>query len=79
MKTSLTAARHERPKHRLSALISLLLALLLAACGQRGPLYLPEPAPSDAGTPATEVTTGEAVDGEEEEGDGEAAADETTT
>jgi predicted small lipoprotein YifL len=79
MKTSLTAARHERPKHRPGALISLLLALLLAACGQRGPLYLPDPAPSDAGTPATGGTAREAVDGEEEEGDGKAAPDETET
>jgi predicted small lipoprotein YifL len=34
--------------------LSLLSALLLAACGQAGPLYLPdaEPAPTPAATPA---------------------------
>lgn len=34
--------------HRLLGLV-LLLAPLLAGCGQKGELYLPEPAPADGG------------------------------
>jgi predicted small lipoprotein YifL len=38
----------------------LLLTLMLSACGQRGPLYLPEEPPAQPAAPATSETPAEA-------------------
>jgi len=53
------------------AALGLAACLVLAACGQRGPLYLPE---EKAGT----VTTADEISEEDESGDSEGKKDEET-
>lgn len=53
-----------RARLNLFTLSLMLLALLVAGCGYRGPLYLPDEPP-----PQTDQATAEAPDDEEEDGD----------
>ena len=68
MNTGNTSNDRSRGKLRLSvALPCSVLLLALAACGQRGPLYLPDEAPP-AGEPAKEQTSSDEENDEETPG-----------
>jgi predicted small lipoprotein YifL len=47
---------------RLVALLILALPLVLGACGKKGPLRLPEPAPAPAGVPPAPAAAPDAED-----------------
>lgn len=69
MENTLRRPSSNRSRKRLAAAL-VALALLLAACGQRGPLYLPEKAPEAA--PAQEQPTTAEEDEDETDGAREA-------
>jgi predicted small lipoprotein YifL len=67
-----------RIKRRVKTQLFLALVLFLAACGQRGPLYLPEPDQAPAEINETEAKeTGDDETEVDETGDDETEVDET--
>lgn len=76
MSNSGPAARAMRHSVRKALLLGCLIALFGSACGQRGPLYLPEPEPPAAGATAADARDEEAQP--EEEQDQQAPAPEST-
>jgi predicted small lipoprotein YifL len=60
MSSSGPAAREKRHSVRKALLLGCVVALVAAACGQRGPLYLPEREPPAAGATADDARSEDA-------------------
>jgi predicted small lipoprotein YifL len=83
MSNSGPAAREKQHSVRKALLLGCVVALLGAACGQRGPLYLPEPEPQPepqlGAPPAESAAAAETADdagGEAEESEDSASEEE---
>ena len=79
MSNSGPAAREKPHSVRKALLLGCVVALLGAACGQRGPLYLPQPEPQPAAPPAESAAAAESADdagGEAEESEDSASEEE---
>lgn len=55
------------------------LACLLAACGQKGPLYLPAPVPAPVVSPPAVLAPAQAAPAEKNEKDGQGRQDQPDT
>jgi len=70
MRSTRSFARGMAARRVFAALLTALVALASSACGQRGPLYLPDPAPESAAPasdPEAPATSADATDDEDRE------------